>query len=194
MAGVATPASLAFFLPQSDDSTDARWSRRRNKMSTNRVKPHLQSLILANQIFQDNVTNNFVIAGTFNQLTFRQNQPNEAASAAEASGQAQKKTIKALRSVGSPWLFFSVTDIVGKVSCSIRYVFLKDYQVLFSTDFTIASSDRLATLESRFALPPLPIVGAGQYALEFLAHDELIGSLRIMAVSEESETGASEND
>ncbi len=163
-------------------------------MSTNRVKPHLQSLILANQIFQDNVTNNFVIAGTFNQLTFRQNQPNEAASAAEASGQPQKKTIKELRSVGSPWLFFSLTDIVGKVSCSIRYVFLKDYQVLFSSDFTIESSDRLATLESRFALPPLPIVGAGQYALEFLAHDELIGSLRIMAVSEESEAGESKNE
>ena len=153
------------------------------------MKPHLQSLIVANQIFQDNVSNNFVIAGTFNQLTFRQSQPIEAASAADASGQQQKKTINELRSIGSPWLFFSLTDIVGKVSCSIRYVFLRDYQVLFSTDFTIESSDRLATLECRFPLPPLPIVGAGQYALEFLAHDELIGSLRIMAVSEESEAG-----
>ncbi len=165
-------------------------------MSVDHVKPHLQSLILANQIFQDKVSNNYVIAGTFNTLTFRQNQPNEdpSTAVAEPSRQPQRKSIKDLRAVGSPWLFFSLTDILGKVPCSIRYVYLKDYQVLFSTQFTVESNDRLITWENRLELPVLPIIGAGQYALEFLAHDELIGSLRVMAVPEESEAGEHQNE
>ena len=158
-------------------------------MGRNFVKPHLQSLILANQIFQDRESNNFVIAGTFNRLQVRQNQPNEGVNAAEAPSLPQKKSIEELRSVGSPWLFFSLTDIVGKVPCSIRYVYLHDNQVLFSTEFMVESKDRLATLEHRMPLPTLPFVGFGQYAIEFLAHDEMIGSLRIMAVAADSEAG-----
>ena len=174
--------------------TTQKRSLSRNKMSAISVKPKLQSLILANQVFQDKLSNNFVIAGTFNTLRVRQNQPVQCASPAEKAVQPQRKSISVLRSAGNPWLFFSVTDIVGTVQCSIRYVYLKDYQVLFSTEFTIASEDRLATLESRLELPLLPIVGLGQYSLEFLAHDEMIGSLRIIAVPDEGETGEAKNE
>lgn len=158
------------------------------------MKPHLQSLVVANQVFQDTLSNNFVIAGTFNTLRIRQNQPVQVASLAEEAVKPQHKSINLLRSAGNPWVFFSVTDIVGTVPCSIRYVYLKDYQVLFSTAFTITSVDRLATLESRLELPLLPIVGLGQYSLEFLAHDEMIGSLRIIAVPDESQTGEAQNE
>lgn len=151
------------------------------------VRPHLQSLILANQVFQDKESNNFVIAGTFNRLLIRQIQPNEDGHSSETSAQPVKKSINELRQAGSPWLYFSLTDIVGHVACSIRYVFLKDNQVLFSTAFSIDSKDRLATFEHRLALPPLPCIGFGQYAIEFFAHDEMIGSLRVMAVADESD-------
>ena len=150
------------------------------------MKPHLQSLILANQVFQDKESNNFVIVGTFNCLKIRQIPPIEGHPTSEPSAQPQKKSINDLRQVGSPWLYFSLTDIVGSVACSIRYVFLKDNQVLFSTEFTIDSKDRLATLEHKLALPMLPCIGFGQYAIEFLAHDEMIGSLRVMMVADES--------
>jgi len=153
------------------------------------VKPHLQSLILANQVFQDKESNNFVIAGTFNRLQFRHVQPNEGGGLPEPLAQPQQKSINELRRAGSPWLYFSLTDIVGQVACSIRYVFLKDNQVLFSTKFTIDSNDRLATFEHKLALPQLPIIGPGQYAIEFFAHDEMIGSLRVMAVDDESKAG-----
>ena len=66
--------------------------------------------------------------------------------------------------------------------------------MLFSTAFTIESNDRLATLESRLELPVLPIVGLGQYSLEFLVDDEMIGSLRIIAVPDESESGEAKNE
>ncbi len=157
------------------------------------MKPHLQSLILANQVFQDKESNSFVIAGTFNRLVFRHNPPEIPVVDGGQSVQPKKKSIKELRAVGSPWLFFSLTDIVGKVECSIRYVYLKDNQVLFSTNFMIESSDRLATFEHRLPLPVLPIVGEGQYAIEFLAHNEMIGSLRVIAVPEivESENAES---
>ncbi len=150
------------------------------------MKPHLQSLILANQVFQDKESNNFVIAGTFNRLHVRQNSPNEGSHSPEPSEQPKQKSIKELRQVGSPWLYFSLTEIVGQVACSIRYVFLKDNQVLFSTAFTLDSKDRLATFEHKLPLPPLPFIGFGQYAIEFFAHDEMIGSLRVMAVADES--------
>ncbi len=185
---------VALVLPNGDDSSEIQLTFGRNRMSRNYVKPHLQSLILANQIFQDKESNNFVIAGTFNTLQVRQNQPNAIVNASEASAQPQRKSIEELRLVGSPWLFFSLTDIVGKVPCSIRYVFLKDNQVLFSTEFMVESNDRLATFEHRMPLPPLLIVGLGQYALEFLAHDEMIGSLRIMAVAAESDAGEAKHE
>ena len=153
------------------------------------MKPHLQSLILANQVFQDKESNNFVIAGTFNSLLIRLNLPKEGGPSSEPSAQPQQKSINELRQAGSPWLYFSLTDIVGQVACSIRYVFLKDNQVLFSTSFTIDSKDRLATFEHKLPLPPLPFVGFGQYAIEFFAHDEMIGSLRVMAVADESKVG-----
>ena len=152
------------------------------------MKPHLQSLILAEKVFQDKTTNQFVIAGTFNQLHVRQNQPIEETPAVQTTATPRKVSIKDLQSAGSPWLFFSLTDIVDRVPCSIRFVFLKDNNVLFSTNFTIESKDRLATLEYRLALPTLPIIELGQYAIEFLAFDEMIGSLRIMALNPDGET------
>lgn len=155
----------------------------------NYVKPKLQSLILANQVFQDKESNNFVIAGTFNRLIVRQNSPNQDDPSAETPAQPQQRSINELRSAGSPWLFFSLTDILGKVSCSLRYVYLNDYQVLFSTEFTVESVDRLVTFEHRLPLPTLPFVGYGQYALEFLAQDEMIGSLRIMAIADKTNSG-----
>ena len=153
------------------------------------MKPHLQSLILANRVFQDKDSNQFVISGTFNRLFVRQNPPTEVEATIKSPSEPRTVSINQLRAAGSPWLFFSLTDIVGKVPCSIRFVFLKDNNVLFSADFAIESADRLATLEHRLELPQLPIVGLGQYALEFLAHDEMIGSLRIMALPDESGAG-----
>lgn len=153
------------------------------------MKPHLQSLILANHVYQDKISNNFVIAGTFNTLQFRQGPPNGTVPVDNQATEPQQKSITELRAAGSPWLYFSLTDIVGEVACSIRYVFLKDNQVLFSTSFKIRSLDRLATCECRLELPELPIIQVGQYALEFLAQDEMIGSLRIMAVPDPASGG-----
>lgn len=154
------------------------------------MKPRLQSLIVADKVFHDQELHKFVIAGTFNTLRVRQSPPNQGNVPIEPSSQAERKSINALRVASNPWLYFSLTDIVGKVLSSIRYVFLLDNQVLFSTDeFTIESNDRLATHERRLELPDLPIVGLGPYAIEFFANGEMIGALRIMAVADAGETG-----
>jgi hypothetical protein len=154
------------------------------------VKPRLQSLIVADRVFHDRDLRKFVIAGTFNTLTVRQSSPDQGNVSMESRSQAERKSINALRAAGNPWLYFSLTDIVGKVLSSIRFVFLRDNQVLFSTDeFTIESNDRLATHERRLELPQLPMVGLGPYAIEFFANGEMIGALRIMAVADASETG-----
>jgi hypothetical protein len=147
------------------------------------MKPRLQSLLVANQVYQDLLSRSFIIAGTFNCVYFRQQQTKVAEDPQKQITVPQEKSIQELRTSGSPWLFFSITDVSGEVECSVRYVSLQDNQVLFSSEkFRIISKDRLKTIEQRLELPPLPVNGPGQYALEFFANDEMIGALRILAV------------
>lgn len=150
------------------------------------IRPHLQSLLLANHIYQDRESGNFIIAGTFNQVQFRQEPPKMKSEQPVGELTPREKSLRELRIVGSPWLFFSLTDILGTVPCAIRYVYLLDNQILFSTQFQINSPDRLVTFEHRMQLPSLPFAGFGQYALEFFAHGEMIGSLRIMAIPDKA--------
>lgn len=143
-------------------------------------------MVVANQVYQDVTSRGFVIAGTFNCVRFRQKQQEFSSQLPTQINQPQEKSIEDLRAAGSPWLFFSITDIVGKVECSVRYVFLQDNQVLFSSKgFMVESSDRLKTIEQAIPLPVLPIHEAGHYALEFFAGHEMIGSLRILAIPDE---------
>ena len=127
------------------------------------VKPILQALILADQIYVDVRTGKKVIAGTFNQL-YSNRFPNQLGRITYA--------------------FFCLTEIVGKVELTLRWVDLRDNKVLMQTEpFTVKSNDRLVSVESILEVPPFVMPHPGFFAFELVMKDELIGALRIQVAA-----------
>jgi hypothetical protein len=143
-------------------------------MGTERVKPVLQALLLADRIYRDS-TGKHVIAGTFNKMVF-------------AKGGAKPRTVDVAGETrqiipggvqaGSPYVYISLTEIRGKARCVLRYVNLEQDKPLFQTEFSIECANPLQTVEVVLPMPMLPQV-AGVHALELLCDDQPIGSHRI---------------
>lgn len=136
------------------------------------LKPVLQALLLADHVYDDKLTGKKVIAGTFNMIVVGQIKPKEAADGKTVS-------IPGGMSVGSPYAYFSLTDVVGRLDLDMRYVDLTDHKVLLKAGIAVQCEDRLATIEGVLPMPALPTPHPGVYALELLCSDELIGSLRV---------------
>ncbi len=144
------------------------------------MKPVLQALLLADHVYQDAATGKKVIAGTFNQLRFFKKQRPGSPEDVESAG-AQQQVFGGVHS-GSPYVYISLTDIRGSVSCVLRYVDLEDNKALLETEFSITCGDPLETREIIVPMPPLPAGKAGIHALELLCDDAPVGSLRITVV------------
>lgn len=140
------------------------------------VKPVLQALLLADRVYQD-VTGKKIIAGTFNRLLFspKLHKPREV----EVDGVKRQMIVGGMHA-GSPYAFFSLTDVRGRIPCVLRYVDLEDDKVLLQAEFEVHCDDPLRTVEGVVPMPPLPATKAGVFALELLCGDEPIGSLRVI--------------
>ena len=138
------------------------------------MKPVLQSLVLADRVYEDRGTGKKVISGTFNTLLYKRNVPQPA-----GDGPGKQRVIKGGMQAGSPWLYLSLTDLSGEITLNLRYLDLQEDKVLFEGSFPARSEDKLSTVEVVAPLPPLPTPHAGVYALELLCDQELLGSLRI---------------
>lgn len=148
--------------------------------------PVLQSLLLADHVYQDRLTNKIVIAGTFSAINVAKLAPSDVASDSEPA----RSTAKAGgMSVGSPYAYISLTDFSGTVEFTLRYVFLQNDSVLLQTKFSVQSDDRLSIVEVVVPMPLLPVVGFGPYALELLCGDTPIGARRLI-VREMTNAGA----
>jgi len=167
-------------------------------------KAVLQSLILAEHVYEDRATGKKIVAGIFHRL-LRAKQAikpvtepvpaptNLSAPASQASdspprsnapeAQQQQRVIEipatGLRA-GSPFLYLSLTEVHGTCTFLMRFVYLGDGSVLFYSDFKASSPDPLQTVEAVIPLPPLSPSQAGVYALELLQDNEILGSLRIL--------------
>jgi hypothetical protein len=147
-------------------------------------KPVLQALVLAEHVYQDKLTGNSVIAGTFNRLhVFKREVPG----GMSQPGQDVQETPNGLRKLapheisrlGSPWVYISLTEIRGTVPLELRYVDLADNVVLLRVEMSAKSESPLDTVEAAVRLPPLPTPHPGTYALELLSYDEPLGSHRV---------------
>lgn len=149
------------------------------------LKPTLQALVLADNVYQDKVTGKIIIAGTFNRLIFTK--PAESGSEKQSNaelnidGQRQMAWHEVHRS-GSPSVYISLTNARGSIPLELRYVDLLDNTVLFAVKFTVKFEDPLKTIEAIVPVPPLPTPHAGVYTLELLCGDEPLGAHRIAAV------------
>jgi len=152
------------------------------------MKPVLQAMLLADQVYVDKATGKHVIAGTFNHLRFaRAVKPKTVVVDGE-----EREVVPRGERAGSPTVYLSLTEIRGSVDCVLRYVNLELDKVLMELKFKVACADPLRTVEAKIALPPLPNV-AGTHALELLCDDEPVGSHRII-VEDVTEADENEND
>jgi hypothetical protein len=158
-------------------------------------KPVLQALLIADKVYQD-LSGKKIIAGTFNRLIGLQRPQPTQADGADETGEVGAHTgatspddaprrrpmspAEVLKA-GSPSVYISLTDVVGKVRFTLRYVDLRDNSALLEVSFDLEGKDRLATNEVVLPVPPLPIPHEGVFALELLCADELLGSHRITA-------------
>jgi hypothetical protein len=149
------------------------------------IKPTLQALILADNIYQDRLSGKMIIAGTFNRINFKKNIPKVADLPNEEENALKMQRKLAWHEIyrsGSPYAYISLTNARGPIPLELRYLDLADNTVLFVVQFSVNSEDPLTTIETIIPVPPLPTPHAGVYALELASGSEILGSHRITAV------------
>jgi hypothetical protein len=144
-------------------------------------KPVLQSLILADHIYEDKLTGKRVIAGVFNRIIRGKKvmKPAPGPEGAEGGQRLLEIPPTGLQS-GSPFAYMSLTEIRGAQKFVLQFVNLEDNAALFKSEIKVECQDPLYTVELTVPLPPLSPPRGGVYALELLHDNELLGSLRIV--------------
>lgn len=148
------------------------------------ARPILQALLLADHVYQDLTTKKHVICGVFGKLLFR----SRSAIAQKNTDETERKeapeqvSIQRLMTAGSPFAYLNLTEVQGTKEFELRFVDLSDNSVLFGGKFGVQSQDPLQNIELTVPLPPLPTPHEGAFALELLCDNELLGSLRVLAV------------
>jgi hypothetical protein len=141
------------------------------------MKPILQALLLADNVYTDGETGKRIIAGVFDSITIP-----------EIPGHFFKVTSA----------YVSLTELRGRVEVTLRYVDLDSNEVLMESGPTIIEqTDPIASVDFTVSVPPLPVPHEGVFALELHANDELIGMLRITAAlggQDDEESGGSEDE
>lgn len=143
------------------------------------MKPKLQALLLADRIYQDKLTGKFIVAGIFNRLFF-----SRVALKKEATSEEGEKFVKVPGGLnsGSPYCYISIIDLQGEATFQLRYVDLGDETVLFYTNLTVRSTDRLTTVEVAVPLPNLPHPHEGVYSLELVHDNDPLGCFRVNVI------------
>lgn len=183
--------------------------------------PILQSLLLADHVYRDQMTGKHIICGVFSTIYFSPNQPSNPTpggsigmgggaregevqpggqSGGQPGGQSggggsgngredsgnhgpKPQPIQNLMQAGSPYVYFSVTEVTERKKFEVRYVDLHENRSLFQAEVFIECDDPLKTIEVSLPLPRLPLVALEErsYALEVLCEGQLLGSHRVLA-------------
>jgi len=131
------------------------------------MKPIIQALLLADNVYTDIETGKRVITGVFDFI-----------GVPEIPGHFLKVT----------HAYVSLTELRGRVEIMLRYVDLDSNEILMEHGPTvIEQDDPIASEDFTVTVPPLPVPHEGVFALEVHANNELIGMLRITAALREQE-------
>jgi hypothetical protein len=175
--------------------------------------PILQSLLLADHVYRDQSTGKHIICGVFSTIFFTPNPPagpqgggaagnlgngngngngtggpagenRSENGAGEATPPATRsQPIQNLMQAGSPYVYFSVTELSSRKVFEVRYVDLHENRSLFQAEVPIECDDPLKTIEVSLPLPRLPLVALQErvYGLEILCEGQLLGTHRVLA-------------
>lgn len=173
--------------------------------------PILQSLLLADHVYRDQATGKHIICGVFSTIFFTPNPPPENSpggatgnrgngngnGAGGTSGEnrpdngtgepgaptTRTQPIQNLMQAGSPYVYFSVTELSSRKVFEVRYVDLHENRSLFQAEVPIECDDPLKTIEVSLPLPRLPLVALQErvYGLEILCEGQLLGTHRVLA-------------
>lgn len=146
------------------------------------MKPILQALLVADHVYTDKTTGKKVVAGIFHRVSFQRPSVERQVEEVEGEERVVLPISAAGHKAGSPFCYISLTEVVGEKNFILQYVSLKDEKVLFCMEFSAKCDDPLRTIEAVFPLPKLPAVMAGDFALELLCDDEILGAHRIQIV------------
>lgn len=145
------------------------------------MKPILQALLVADHVYVDAATNKKIVAGIFHRMSIAKSNIEEEVKKSE-DGTRKLEIPQSGHRSGSPFCYISLTEIRSNQKFTLRFVNLEDDQALFQTEFEASCNNPLETIEAVFALPVLPLKGAGHYALELLWDQEPLGCHRITVV------------
>jgi hypothetical protein len=169
--------------------------------------PILQSLLLADHVYRDQMTGKHIICGVFSTIYFTPNQPGTPAAGTQpgvsgggGTGEdqgdgsggggtrridqpAKPQSLQSMMQAGSPYVYFSVTELTERKIFQVRYVDLHENRVLFQAEVGIECEDPLKTIEVTLPLPRLPLVALEErsYAVEVVCEGTLLGSHRVLA-------------
>jgi hypothetical protein len=146
---------------------------------TRMPKPVLQAMVLADNVYVDAFTGKHVIAGTFTAILAKK-QESKAEESLDVGNENRRVTsIKDPRSMGSPCLYLALFEVHGQVPIELRYINLSDSSVVFTATMMLAAADPVAVAEYAIPVPQLPSDKAGEFSLDALFENELLGSWRI---------------
>jgi len=120
--------------------------------------PVVRAILLADQVYQDQQTGKFVVAGTFDQIFVP-----------EFPG-----------THGSTSLYINLGDFHGSHELGVRLIRLEDgFEMGNSGSLEIQQDDRARHAEFHVRLPPMEFDRAGPYSIEVVWDGQLIGECRI---------------
>ncbi len=155
-------------------------------------KPILQSLIVADNVYCDNASGKWIIAGTFTRISASMQKAQQPGTTKKIPVEGGRTFRPDYTDAGSPTLYLCMTEVQDHIEMEIRYVRLSDYKVEFHLNFGLDCSNPLATVEMRLPLPkllPRTPVEFGAYAIEAICEGKILGSWRIQVVDPESDGG-----
>ena len=126
------------------------------------VLPHVQAIVLCDNIYRDDETGKYVLAGTFNRVYF-QSFPGEYPRAS---------------------LYINLSDFMGHHRISFRFMHLAEGAILDeSPEFELHHDDRREHHECIIELSALEFPEPGRYTLEILYDGDTIGHADVEALA-----------
>lgn len=142
--------------------------------------PVLQAIVLAERVYRDAATNNYLIIGTFNKVRRRKGK-------VVPAGETVVVTGEELFTSGTPSLYLALRGIRSQIDLCIRFFRRDDETVSFEGKFSVSSDDPVALVEAAVNLPRLE-GKAGEYCLDLVYNGVSIGSCNVSLEDEGGET------